>query len=315
MAAPKILCPQCGSPAASDARFCGTCGTPLAAAAPVVEPPTTPLHPAPPTDYVAPPAPVEYVALPTQQFPPNPFATPSTPAPTMTTEVMTYQTGAIVPPPPTSPFGAPPMATPPGQGGSKRGLIIALSVIAAVAVLAAGGVGVGFLLTGGLTPAASSDDERVVVGDTQDDEDEAEAAADPTASVPSGEPSTEPKVAPDPNGVVVRQFESPSGNIRCTFNDLNGEAIAACQQVLINYPKPASACTTGAEGVVVAVDGGGSFWPCLASNIEPAEVLPLDTATNYGGISCSINYVTGVTCVNSRGNGFTMEYDRGVQAF
>ena len=96
---------------------------------------------------------------------------------------------------------------------------------------------------------------------------------------------------------------------------INGEPGAICQQVNINYAAPAQACNGGAPGVFVGVGPSGVNWPCIASWPEPAEVLAYDTPVSQSGITCSINFDTGVSCSNVNGRGFTMEYDAGVRTF
>ncbi len=94
-----------------------------------------------------------------------------------------------------------------------------------------------------------------------------------------------------------------------------GQPGVVCQQVLIHYDRPSQTCPTGAAGVFVAVGASGTYWPCIATSIEPAEAIAFDTPITRDGITCAINYTTGVTCRNANGNGFSMEYDRGVSLF
>lgn len=212
------------------------------------------------------------------------------------------------PTPPPSPFDTNKPAK--REKPERRGLLIALVATAGGLLLLAGAGAVGFMLLGADNDSASPG-EIVIVGTAKPT-----APATKSAPEPSETPNPAPKITtPNPNGEVVRQFKSPSGNIRCSLNDLHGQALATCQQVSINYSMPPQACTTGTSGVLIAVNGTGTFWPCLPANIEPTEVLALDTAATYRDITCTINYVTGVTCQNARGHGFTMEYDRGVQLF
>lgn len=56
-------------------------------------------------------------------------------------------------------------------------------------------------------------------------------------------------------------------------------------------------------------------WPCVAADVPGSAAQPYDTPIAAYGYSCSINYDPGITCTNPQGNGFTMEYQAGVQTF
>lgn len=142
---------------------------------------------------------------------------------------------------------------------------------------------------------------------------EAASTSDPTPTASATASATaQAEAAP---ALAPVDFKSESGNIRCTIGTFDGQNAAICQQVNTNYAPPAGACAAGAPGVIVGVGESGAYWPCVATSIESANPIAYDTPVSQGGITCSINFNTGVRCVNERGQGFTMEYDAGVQTF
>lgn len=228
--------------------------------------------------------------------PPPPPATQTLPAP----PPPTTQTLPAPPPPPGA--AATSAAAPvPAQRRPLPRLLIPI-VAGVVALLLAGGGVTAWWFTSNAQPTATSAEESA---DTPTD-----GAAKPIATA-TAQPTATPSSAP----IVNHAFKSQSGNLRCSVGAFNGVPGAICQQVNINYAFPAQACTTGAPGVFVGVTDSGAYWPCVPSFAEPAEVIAYDAPVTVAGMTCSINYDTGVTCTNSRGQGFTMEYDAGVRTF
>ncbi len=183
---------------------------------------------------------------------------------------------------------------------SQGRLAIVGGVISAVLVI--GALGGTWLVTRESAAASGSDADRV-------------GAATPT---PTPTPTPSPTVPPVAATVPANyDFQSPSGNLRCSGGQFSGKPGAICQQASINYAVPAGACPSPfyPEGVFVGVDTTGPYWPCVGAWIHTAEVMPYDSPVTHFGITCSINYDTGVTCVNEKGKGFSMEYDAGVALF
>lgn len=175
-----------------------------------------------------------------------------------------------------------------------------LALVGAVVsvVLAAGAFG-GYLLAVGASAST---------GDAAAD---APGAPEPTVTL-TPTPTLEPVA---PHSERPRDFASESGNLRCSMWTFSGIPSAVCQQVETNYARPAEACPSDAPGVFAGVTAEGPYWPCVKYWVAPQEVLPYDTPATYGDLTCTINYVTGVTCTNGEGHGFTMEYDAGIQHF
>lgn len=107
------------------------------------------------------------------------------------------------------------------------------------------------------------------------------------------------------------EFTSKSGNIRCRME----ESGVTCHMGEFTYTKPSEACKSGLAGVTVGLDQAGIVWPCLAGDIKTSKVLAYDTNLNAFNYDCSINFTTGVTCVNASKVGFQMEYDAGIILF
>lgn len=227
----------------------------------------------------------------------TPFAEAATPTATLP---------APPPPPPGSATAAPPPPAPPAAPAERRPLPRLLIPIVAgvVALLLAGGGVTAWWFTSNAQPTATSAEESV---DTPTDEVAKPVATATATALPTATPTAAP--------IVNHAFKSQSGNLRCSVGTFNGVPGAICQQVNINYAFPAQACTTGAPGVFVGVTDSGAYWPCVPSFAEPAEVIGYDVPVTVAGMTCAINYDTGVTCTNSRGQGFTMEYDAGVRTF
>jgi hypothetical protein len=219
----------------------------------------------------------------------------------------TYATGPVFA------DSSPARTAPPRQ--RRKGLVVALIAVVAVLVLGGAGVGIGWAITGGF--AAAKDDAAPVVvlpgdDDTEQPEEPEEAReASGTASPP---PESSPEPTEEPEEVLaMRQFRSPSGNLRCAIGTFEDEPAAVCQQELTDYPFPDSACRSGATGVVVGVRAEGDpYWPCLPADLKPTEELALDTPFTHGGITCSFSLETGATCLNESGSGFSIEYYNGV---
>ncbi len=216
----------------------------------------------------------------------------------------TQATALPAPPPPPATQTLPAPPPPPGAAAAARPLprLLIPVVAGVVAVLLAGGGITAWWFTSNAQPTQASAGESVQP--TVDEVAKPLATATPL-------PTATPTAAP----VVNHAFKSQSGNLRCSVGAFNGVPGAICQQVNINYAFPAQACTTGAPGVFVGVTDSGAYWPCVPSFAEPAEVIAYDSPVTVAGMTCAINYDTGVTCTNSRGQGFTMEYDAGVRTF
>jgi hypothetical protein len=175
-------------------------------------------------------------------------------------------------------------------------LVIALLGIGVSVVLAGGSFGAWWAIANRPAPAAASSQSTPSAS--------AETAAETSTATPTP--------APELSRV---DFRSESGNLRCAIATLDGQYAAVCQQVNTNYAAPTAACAGGAPGVFVGVSVTGVFWPCMSGSIESANPLAYDTPVSHGGFTCSISYATGVRCQNPDGQGFTMEYDAGVQTF
>lgn len=206
------------------------------------------------------------------------------------------------PPPPGPPDGGPHVSAIRRRPG---GLLV--GILAAVLVLLLGGGGLAVWLLVGRAPAGPAVVAPIVVG--------SETPQPQTSRSSSPKPSASLSTSQAPQVASPREFKSQSGNIRCSMDQFYGQPGVVCQQVLIHYDRPSQTCPTGAAGVFVAVGASGTYWPCIATSIEPAEAIAFDTPITRDGITCAINYTTGVTCRNANGNGFSMEYDRGVSLF
>ena len=151
------------------------------------------------------------------------------------------------------------------------------------------------------------------------------AAPRPTAAAPAATGAAlttipTPTAIPTPTSVPVLptvSFKSQSGNLRCSIGEFSGEPAAICQKVTVNYAAPWGSCVVDQyqSGMFVGVRASGAYWPCVKEWAEPANVLAFDTPITQSGITCAINFISGVKCVNENGNGFTMEYDAGITQF
>lgn len=271
-----MTCAQCGNALTPNDRFCGSCGTPVPVTAPVAAPA------APPARTPDLPQPVD----PTVVAVPVTGATP------------TAGTGAI----PSA--GATPGAAPPAgvSGKPSRKLVIAAAAAVGLLVIVAGGVAIGVTIGAsvrdGSSASAPVEPDPVDVYDTVDDEPQAAAPAEPTATS-----------APVVNEAPI-EFRSQSGNIRCRMAP-DG---VVCHQGEHTYAKPSYACKSGPKGVTVGLNQQGILWPCLSSDITTSYILPYDTIVSAHGYDCIITYLTGVTCTNTMLAGFQMEYDLGIKA-
>lgn len=136
-----------------------------------------------------------------------------------------------------------------------------------------------------------------------------QAEEHPPTEEPSGEAGPPAAVA-DPNFQTAR-FENESGNLRCVVSPQHG---VACQHSNPTHVPPAEVCSsTGATGSVVGLDSNGYTYPCLTANIDRGlPKLDFDTPLQVGEFTCSINYMTGVTCRNAAGDSISLENEQGV---
>ncbi|NLT25458.1 MAG: hypothetical protein GXX90_02175 [Microbacteriaceae bacterium] len=180
---------------------------------------------------------------------------------------------------------------------------IAIAAAAAV-VLIAGAFGISALVGGG--------DDAPIAGDPTTSE-EAPATDAPTEG---GDPTTEAAPEPTDETPEPEQFEpvafmSGSGNLRCQITPEGG---AVCQVMERNFALPEGECYgPGYSGAAVGVNADGTYWPCPTGDLAGGQVVEYDAPITAGQYTCSINYETGVTCSNGKGDGFTMEYSNGIQ--
>jgi len=180
--------------------------------------------------------------------------------------------------------------------------IIAAAALVIAALVIAGVIFVPQLMSGSTTnDAGATDEPHVVVTFTPapeptDDPDETDEADETEAPTTVAGPPLE--------------FKSTSGNIRCRIT----EESVVCRQGDVKYAVPAANCSS-LSGATIGVSHDGAFWPCIGKEILPKSILAYDTPASRYGFTCSINYTTGVTCTNSDGNGFRMEYTSGIQTF
>lgn len=198
----------------------------------------------------------------------------------------------------------------PGRGSSgdeseqkRRGLRTILIAAVAAVVVILGAFAVSGLFRGG-------EEEAPVADDTQQEQgsETAEQPVDPDAGAES---PTEDVETPEPANFEPVAFQSGSGNLRCQITPEGG---AACQILEQNFSTPDEACTEGGNaGVAVGVNEEGITWPCLTSNFGGGEVLEYDEPVTAGDYTCSINFTTGVTCENTSGASFSLEFSAGVE--
>jgi hypothetical protein len=209
-------------------------------------------------------------------------------------------------------------------GLKKPGLPTPVKIVigAAALFLLVIGVGTALVLTGtfgqlgGVSPvsqSSSNDDDEDADEQADDDEDQDEEADDDDATdEPDSDSDTEtdgPSASDEP--APVYEFTSTSGNIRCRITP----EMALCHQGTINYAVPAQDCASGPTGVTVGVTLQGATWPCLPGDITSTNAVAYDQVISQYKFTCVINYTTGVTCTNPRGQGFNMEYTAGVTTF
>lgn len=178
----------------------------------------------------------------------------------------------------------------------------------ALLVIIGVGVGIGAFVLSQSTPTSSTssstrDDSPDENEDEDDEEDEDEQATNTPTPTPT-EDSAQTSDAP-----VL--FQSVSGNIVCSIT----VASAVCHQNNIKYTAPSESCTTSLGGATVGVDRRSAFWPCMETAISGASTVEYDVPVTAYGYSCNINYISGVTCYNADGSGFTMEYTNGIYTF
>ncbi len=205
---------------------------------------------------------------------------------------------------PAADLATPELAPPPAAPKLNKRLVVGLAAGVGLLLVIAAGVIVGSNIAGsGSNPQAYSEATDESDGTTTTEEDTDTGQTD-TSGTSSGT-STEGSGTVTPARV---EFASISGNIRCRI-EASG---VTCHMGEHTYAKPPQACTAGPKGTTVGLDQAGITWPCLSSDIVTTNVLPYDTNINAHNYDCSINYVTGVTCVNSSKQGFQMEYDNGI---
>lgn len=236
---------------------------------------------------------------------------------------------AAAPPPPPPPPAAAPVEPVPHEAPAATGAIpdapvaaaavarkgpsnLLIGIAAGVALLVVVGVGVGISATAisQLSSTQSTSPERTPKptnsADEKDDEDE-----EPTSSpTPTATPTASEEAAPAATDPPV-VFQSVSGNIICSVTKVS----AVCHQNNIKYSPPSSACATALGGATVGVDRRSVYWPCLDTAMQGATNLAYDVPVVAYDFTCSINYVSGVTCYNEGGSGFTMEYTNGIYTF
>lgn len=271
-------CAACGAPLTADARFCGACGAVVDPVLASASAPTTPLLP------VASSAPADV-----------PIAAKSTP-------------------PADLPVPELPGATP---AGATKGIKmpVALSRTAKIAigsvvglVVIALGVTIGLSIVNGSAPTATT--QQADESDPESESSGGDVAAQPAeTSSPSATPTPSAGTDEAPTSSAQVDFSSASGNIRCSVVP----EMLTCYQGEHTYTRPSQACKTGMPGTAIGLDSGGVVWPCLSGDIMTANAQPYDTEITVYEFTCSINFVTGITCRNAAGDGFVMEYDRGVK--
>ncbi|WP_062379713.1 hypothetical protein [Demequina pelophila] len=220
------------------------------------------------------------------------------------------------------------------QAHARRGLpaaAIAVIVVGVAAVALLFGLGTWWLVTGddapvaeaGASPAASVSPSVAATAEATPDPSVAPSATPGPSASPDPSVSPDPEAsatpAPEPSPVPTLEaggtlaFQSPSGNIRCEVEDLDGFTWLLCQQPSINYDPPAQACDGDADGVAVGLwSDAAPEYPCLDDNLEGGEVLPLDTPAAIGALDCLLTLDEGLRCTNPQGRGFTLEYSRGI---
>ncbi len=207
-----------------------------------------------------------------------------------------------------------------------RNRAIVTGVVAAIAtvVLVAAGIAAGAFFLGGdeTAPVAAeqwqSPDAVQVVddGSTQSDLEPVAAPAVPNGQSAATQAPAVPPPVPQNQSVQSVTIRSESGNLICRYHMVDESSPGVvCQQPNVNYALPSAACKAGASGMVIGLTASGTMYPCLAENIKGGETLRFDTPYTHAGVTCTINYTTGLTCKNSKGRGFTMEYDAGVSTF
>lgn len=199
---------------------------------------------------------------------------------------------------------APPLVVP---WTRKRKLTVAGVAAAAVLLVGAAALGIGFAVTSAANSVVADQQENASDDSDSGSENEPSDSGDDEISDPadaSAEPET-PVVA-----AVPVEFSSSSGNIRCHI-DSDG---LICRQGEVKYAVPSQNCSS-LSGTTIGLKSDGVWWPCLSADFIPAQKLAYDTPVEAFGYTCSINYSTGVTCTNAAGSGFQMEYYSGVSTF
>ncbi|SJM55192.1 Translation initiation factor 2 [Gulosibacter sp. 10] len=195
-----------------------------------------------------------------------------------------------------------------GGGGSsdeastkRNGVKLILIAAIAAIVIVIGAFALRPLFGGGADEASEPTTEQTEEQGQQGDPDGGETD--------SGEETPEPtEDAPEQFDPVA--FQSGSGNLRCQIDPENG---AVCQLVTVNFTPPAEQCESGAaRGTTVGVGQEGITWPCLTGDLPGGEVVEYDVPITAGDYTCSINYTTGVTCENGKGDEFSLEFNSGV---
>lgn len=201
------------------------------------------------------------------------------------------------------PAGGSLLAANPAVPGAPRtppsNLVIGLISAGALLVIVGVGVGIGIWAT---TPSGTSSSYSASSDDDADDSPSADSSESADEAVTfTEEPTAEPPVL----------FESISGNITCSM----GPESVLCHQSNTRYTPPSQSCVTALGGATVGLTHESATWPCLDSSIAGTVAVEYDVPVAAYGFTCTINYVSGITCTNERGAGFVMEFTNGIQAF
>ncbi|MBB2958723.1 zinc ribbon domain-containing protein [Pseudoclavibacter helvolus] len=291
-------CTECGNPLKDESLFCASCGARvqqtsaegLHTTGPIIGAPQPPAHPAAPS---LSPLPAGYV---TPSSLPAAGQMPQAPAPA------------------------------PARAGANtnRAVVIGVASALAAVLLVVAGIGVGaFFLNQNSEPSVAvapagqaQTTEAAAPAEAQSDLAPIAAPAIPTEAAPATQAPVVPQPAPQNQSVQSVTIRSESGNIVCRYHMVdNASPGVICQQTSVNYALPAAACKAGASGMVIGLTGKGTTYPCLAENIKGGETLRYDTPYTHAGVTCTISYTTGITCLNANEAGFRMEYDAGVSTF